>query len=418
MSKTKKRSTALSNEDVIPVKDFVMRPQFEIQFSEPQFSMQYIVEQPQFKFCKKRKEFFSNEYEQVWYKSPYKYNMRMKMTSVYPYHPGEFAAKLSLTHEDGSLIKCKGEAISVSANPVLNSRKKSGKKNNVMEFSSDSDSEEESTGKASIPTNIHDIKFGPFQFNVCSYKCDGKKFRLMVHLYMKADNKKICCLSSPAFLIKAKKPIAKPGIKSFKRSYEEMKKEECVPSASESPVQASSPVPSCNGIVDPSISFMFQQPLLNIDMQRLTIESQLFPLGSILNNFVHDMSQVANLPEEQETKRSRFYSEYSTELVMDPNLNIVFQDFVFVPAVDQLVYPQVYNLIPANLLCQQDQALMEQPVLAEQNTIVDNCPSAIKVENLADEPNLEFFDTIGIDSHEAFRDLMSITNGPSDSNYS
>jgi len=61
----------------------------------------------------------------------------------------------------------------------------------------------------------YQAKLGPFQFNVCSYKHEGKKFRLVVTVLL--GNVKCVSFTSPTFLIKAKKPIVKPGIKGKKR---------------------------------------------------------------------------------------------------------------------------------------------------------------------------------------------------------
>jgi hypothetical protein len=62
-------------------------------------------------------------------------------------------------------------------------------------------------------------KLGPFQFNVCSYKHEGKKFRLVVTVLL--GNVKCVTFTSPTFIIKAKKPIVKPGIKGKKRKRDE-----------------------------------------------------------------------------------------------------------------------------------------------------------------------------------------------------
>jgi hypothetical protein len=59
---------------------------------------------------------------------------------------------------------------------------------------------------------------GPFQFNICSYKQEGKKFRLV--LFVSDSEKTIAFTVSPPFLIRAKKPIIRPGLKR-KRDEEE-----------------------------------------------------------------------------------------------------------------------------------------------------------------------------------------------------
>lgn len=64
-------------------------------------------------------------------------------------------------------------------------------------------------------------KIGPFQFTVCSYKHDGKRFRLKVVLVQ--NGKEIVSLLSPTLTIKAKKPISKPGTKKRKKEKELIK---------------------------------------------------------------------------------------------------------------------------------------------------------------------------------------------------
>jgi hypothetical protein len=65
------------------------------------------------------------------------------------------------------------------------------------------------------------LNFAPFHFSVCSYKHSGKKFRIIIQIFKKQNNIHALSLISPSFLIKAKKPISKPGIKSLKRKVEE-----------------------------------------------------------------------------------------------------------------------------------------------------------------------------------------------------
>ncbi|KAL9648643.1 hypothetical protein ABK040_016274 [Willaertia magna] len=144
---------------------------------------------PMFKFCKKRKEFFTQEFAEVWYKSPYKYHMNMNVKSF----------------GNDSKINCHLDLCFENGQPVVQDKKQPVISKNEKVFD--------------MKTN--DIKLGPFQFNVCSYKYDAKKFRLQVILSVDSEvthqRQTICILSSPPFIIKAKKPIAKPGIKSGKK---------------------------------------------------------------------------------------------------------------------------------------------------------------------------------------------------------
>jgi len=62
----------------------------------------------------------------------------------------------------------------------------------------------------------NNLKLGPFQFNICSYKYGYKKFKLWVFLSTKGENDElhdVCILKSPGFVIKSKKPIVRPGAK-------------------------------------------------------------------------------------------------------------------------------------------------------------------------------------------------------------
>lgn len=214
---------------------------------EQQGGIQFTVEQPQFKFCKKRKEFFSNEYDPIWYKSPYKYNMRMKVTSSKNCLTDDLFTRLVVTHDDGSAVKFKGETITFShgtqnyqqqtlaASSVVKSEENQANNSTETVTATPTPTVKRRT-KQSAPTRYHELKVGPFQFNVCSYKFDGKKFRLSIHVFQKLSlsatnerqqqEREICVLTSPAFLIKAKKPIAKPGIKSHKRSFDEMNQQQ------------------------------------------------------------------------------------------------------------------------------------------------------------------------------------------------
>ncbi len=74
---------------------------------------------------------------------------------------------------------------------------------------------------------VGNVTIGPFQFNICSYKQDGRKFRMVIYIYAPDTNNLLvsptsngpqlcCCLISPSFTIRAKKPIVKPGIKGKK----------------------------------------------------------------------------------------------------------------------------------------------------------------------------------------------------------
>jgi hypothetical protein len=102
-------------------------------------------------------------------------------------------AYLDVTYEDGQKINSKEEVVSKSENYFV----------------------------ATSGKDEFEVKLGSFQFNVCSYKHDGRKFRLVVYLFVPGSEHPSCGMISPPFTIKAKKPISKPGIKSKKRRREE-----------------------------------------------------------------------------------------------------------------------------------------------------------------------------------------------------
>ena len=95
-------------------------------------SKSWIFKTPQFKYCKKRKEFFSDEFSDVWYKAPYKYHMIMEGANI----PNDLKASLEVVYEDFSKIEIP-EALSL----MTQSSFKQGK-----------------------------LCLEPFQFNICSYK--------------------------------------------------------------------------------------------------------------------------------------------------------------------------------------------------------------------------------------------------------
>jgi hypothetical protein len=142
----------------------------------------WIVSTPKFKYCKKRKEFFTEEFTDTWYKSPYKYHMLLTTYNV----PSEVSVKLNLIYEDGSKVE---DETPVTITETLTTKMKG--------------------------TEEHQHVIGPFQFNVCSYKHEGRRFKVQVCLMV--EEVAIYQMNSPSFIIKAKKPISKPGLKNKKR---------------------------------------------------------------------------------------------------------------------------------------------------------------------------------------------------------
>ncbi len=237
---------------------------------------------PKFKFCKKRKEYFTDKFDTIWYKAPYKYNALLHFTHGPSFEKSPFVqATMSITFEDGT-------PIDVNTDDGLPSISRT-----------------ESIFRAK-PTSTanREVKLGPFQFNVCSYKYDGKRFRLVLNFdLVQSENGsdikeseiqesntsfvRMCTMVSPPFLIKAKKPIAKPGIKSKKRPREAI--EDTTSESSMSPVNTPNQSMEINHIPIPasfsnSISHFDISSLANLpfETQKQIIESQLLLLNSIL----------------------------------------------------------------------------------------------------------------------------------------
>jgi len=76
------------------------------------------------------------------------------------------------------------------------------------------DSISKNDSQMTLKEDEYQAKLGPFSFNICSYKHEGRKFRLHVHISQ--GGKRVVSLLSAPFTIKAKKPITKPGTKKKK----------------------------------------------------------------------------------------------------------------------------------------------------------------------------------------------------------
>lgn len=236
---------------------------------------------PKFKFCKKRKEYFTDKFDSIWYKAPYKYNALLHFTHGQGFEKSPFVqATMTITFEDGT-------PIDVNADDGLPSITRT-----------------ESIFRAKpTETACREVKLGPFQFNVCSYKYDGKRFRLNLNFYLvqsengsdikEADLQEsttsfvhICSMVSPAFLIKAKKPIAKPGIKSKKRPREAVEEVKIERSMSpNSPAQTSmeiNHIPIAASYQNAGHFDIKSLASLPLGTQKQIIQSQLLLLNSIL----------------------------------------------------------------------------------------------------------------------------------------
>jgi hypothetical protein len=101
-------------------------------------STNWIFHEPKFKYCKKRKEFFSNEFNEVWYKSPYKYHMILEAENI----PNDLKATLEVVYEDSTKVDIPDALSLITKTSFKQSR----------------------------------LILEPFQFNICSYKLGRKNF--------------------------------------------------------------------------------------------------------------------------------------------------------------------------------------------------------------------------------------------------
>lgn len=189
---------------------------------------------PQFKYCKKRKEHFDKSFPETWYKAPYKYHMHLEVGNML--REENVLAQIDLNYEDGQRV--------LSQQKTKETKK--SKKKKSKEGEKEAEEEKKSADEPVITNNESyfnyqsntksTVTIGPFMYNICSYKQEGKKFRMVVYLYTltnttpyhpfqtqpvdlnnTANAVLCCCLISPSFTIRAKKPIVKPGIKSKRK---------------------------------------------------------------------------------------------------------------------------------------------------------------------------------------------------------
>jgi hypothetical protein len=199
---------------------------------------------PQFKYCKKRKDHFSDEFPETWYKAPYKYHMSLDVANM---GDANVMACIDLNYEDGQKVVLYNNGPgSQNTSPVVSKPDRVGKDKNSVITNNESSFTfgNVNGGTDNVPiqsdptSNISTVTIGPFSFNICSYKQDGRKFRMVIYLYeSKNDGANItdpsngsaslcCCLISPSFTIRAKKPIAKPGSKKKESEVGKKRKEE------------------------------------------------------------------------------------------------------------------------------------------------------------------------------------------------
>ncbi|KAL0482643.1 hypothetical protein AKO1_014359 [Acrasis kona] len=175
---------------------------------------------PMFKYCKKRKDHFTSAFPDVWYKAPYKYHMSLDVHNLSDQE--NMMAYIDMNYEDGQKVVMYQNGNGKKSSPVPPNAPVNGKSgvisNNESHFTHSMEALVHSD--QNHKPQVGNVTIGPFQFNICSYKQDGRKFRMVIYIYS-PDNaimgqngpQLCCCLISPSFTIRAKKPIAKPGIK-------------------------------------------------------------------------------------------------------------------------------------------------------------------------------------------------------------
>lgn len=166
------------------------------------------LQTPQFKQCKKKKEFYTESFEGLWYKHPYKYDMVLRSSNI----DDNVLAHIKLLYADTlDIVK------------PLNNKPTITKNENFFH-----------------PThNEHEqeVHVGPFQFQVCSYKLDNRDVCLGVYLMLPPDHgsvesKVVCILVSPRFTIRSKKPVQQKNKRKRKAMEEEdVEEEDCEPVA-------------------------------------------------------------------------------------------------------------------------------------------------------------------------------------------
>lgn len=150
---------------------------------------------PKIKECKKKKDSYSDQFQSTLYKAPYKYHINVQSNGMKIEE--SVIVQISLNFENGDNIQhCETSVLSNGSREV---------KVQKFEKLSYADSSE--------------VTVGPFQFNVCSFRQNGRKFRLVLHLFASPINMPtlVCSIISPPFKIRAKKPIKNPGTRRKRR---------------------------------------------------------------------------------------------------------------------------------------------------------------------------------------------------------
>lgn len=270
-----------------------------IQWFNEQKRDKWKIGTPQFKYCKKRKDQYTSQFPLgcfsllkiifnnliVWYKAPYKYHCHLEVENMSP--DENVISYIDLNYEDGQkIIDAKhGSAISKNENYFIH--------HHIQ------------TSSPLIRKFKSEVTLGPFQFNICSYKQDGRKFRMLIFLYVpfilggipqQPGVQTICCLISPPFIIRAKKPIVQPGIKKTvaKRKKQDETNQPKKKKRSKSPKKKN----------QEEVKKSLQQPTTSlIQSQQPIITSQM------IEDFLDDFDNVEDNVENQPTLQPQFLSQ-------------------------------------------------------------------------------------------------------------
>lgn len=146
------------------------------------------------KECKKRKEFYEVAMPSLLYKNPYKLHMRAKWINGM-HRPADMNIRFSVVFEDMTPIP-------IEQMPFL-------------------EVSEERKGHLVVFRNEEYIEVKSFWFNVTSYHNKGRRFKLIVELFHELTDEVAVRYFSQPLVIRAKRPIVKPGSRKRKADFEE-----------------------------------------------------------------------------------------------------------------------------------------------------------------------------------------------------
>eukprot|EP00761_Pharyngomonas_kirbyi_P011328 gb/GECH01011353.1/.p1 GENE.gb/GECH01011353.1/~~gb/GECH01011353.1/.p1 ORF type:complete len:376 (+),score=116.54 gb/GECH01011353.1/:1-1128(+) len=250
---------------------------WKVYFYDQPRAQTWQLQTPQFKQCKKKKEFYSDKFENLWYKHPYKYDMLLRATNI----DDNVLAHIKLLYADTlDIVK------------PLNSKPTITKNENFF-HPTQNDSEQE-------------VHVGPFQYQVCSYKLDNRDVCLGVYLMLppelgSVDSKVVAILVSPRFTVRSKKPVQQKNKRKRKAEEEcdlsldipatkKLKAEEQEPSLSELMSQQIDNNPNAFN----SIASLFPQQQQQQTQQQQQSQSQQIHNNSEQNGFPQDIYSQGN----------------------------------------------------------------------------------------------------------------------------